>query len=248
MFLLLVDVSGVAGQQITAFSDDIYGSDPDLCNGRLYIFYVPSNTGGNQFFTDPQFETGSVTIRGIIYKDLMLNYDIYNQQLILKYGIKTGVVCKLIVSDAWLESFNFKGLDFKMIATQDTLKQIFQVIGTGPKHILYHWKKTLEPESTFGATNLAFSIARKEMNMFTDNRILAYRNNKSFYSLFDPEKRIAVKDYLRKHQINIKKATDQLMTELINYCNTLISLVKQEFYSYYYFNSDLLYRLRYWKK
>ena len=70
LFLLLVDVSGVASHQITTFNDDIYGSDPDLCNGRLYIFYVPSNTGRNQF---PQFETGSGTICGIIYKDLMRN-------------------------------------------------------------------------------------------------------------------------------------------------------------------------------
>ena len=158
LFLLLVDVSGVAGQQITAFSDDIYGSDPDLCNGRLYIFYVPSNTKGNQFFTDRQFDIGSATLRGVNYTDLLLNYDIYNHQLILKYTTNTGGVNQIIISDAWLEKFGFKGLDFEIITTQFLEKRIFQVLGNGPFRILYYWRKDLNLDSSVGATNLVFQI------------------------------------------------------------------------------------------
>ena len=43
-----------------------------------------------------------------------------------------------------------------------------------------------------------FRTPEKEMNIFNGNRILKYRNNKSFYSLFDADKRIAIKEYLRK--------------------------------------------------
>jgi hypothetical protein len=216
-------VPGVAAQQTNIITDQVYGSDPLLINGRYYSFFPPLSTGGSQFFADPQFEVGSATIRGVTYTDLILNYDIYNQQLLLNYKNKTGAANLIIVSDAWLEKFSLKGIDFEMITIQDTLKRIFQVLGTGANRILYYWKKDLKLDSFYGAKNYTFSFARKEMNMLSGNQIFKYWNNKSFYFLFDPEKRIAVKEYIRRRKISVRKAIDQTMTELITYCNSLYS-------------------------
>jgi hypothetical protein len=221
LFFLLFNLSGISAQKSGTGSDNVYGSDPSLYNGRRYIFFLPSNTRGNQYFTDPHFEKGSVKIRGIIYNDLELNYDIYNQQLILQYKDYMGAASLLIISDAWLESFSFKSMNFELISSQDTLKRIFQVLGTGQDRILYHWKKELNLESFQGSQNHMFSNAKKEMNLQSGNQMLRYWNNKSFYSLFESEKRVAVKGYLRKNKIRVKKATDQVMTGLINYCNSL---------------------------
>jgi hypothetical protein len=220
LVLLLFIVSGVAAQQTSIITDQVYGSDPLLINGKYYTFFPPLNTGGNQFFADPQFEIGSATIRGVTFTDLILNYDIYNQQLLLKYKNNIGAENLIIVSDAWLEKFNLKGIHFEVISIQDTLKQIFQVLGTGANRILFYWKKDLKLDSFYGAKNYTFSLAGKEMNLLAGNQ---YWNNKSFYSLFDLEKRMAVKEYLRKRKINVRKAIDQTMTELINYCNSLYS-------------------------
>jgi hypothetical protein len=220
-FLLLLTASGVTAQKSPADFNDIYGSDPLLYNGRFYTFYPPLSTTGNQYLFELQFESGSVILRGTSYPDLLLNYDVYNQQLILKYKINTGAIYHIIVSDAWLESFSFRGMNFKLISTQDTTKKIFQVLGSGPKYIFYFWKKELNLDSFIGTINHGFSAAKKEKNLFDKNKILKYRNNKSFCSLFEPEKKDAVKEFLRKHSINVKKASDQSMVQLINYCNTL---------------------------
>jgi hypothetical protein len=223
LLFIHVTVAEIAAQQTITEIDKIYGSDPLLYNGKVYIFYPPINTGGNQFLSDRQFETGSVTLRGVTFNDRLLNYDIYNQQLILKCKTNAGFANQIIISDAWLETFTFKGLKFKIISTQDTLKRIYQVLGTGPDYILYYWMKNLKLDSYFGATNHTFSKAIKEKYIFLEGQILKYRNNKSFYSLFAPENRIAVKAFLRKKNIRVSKASDQLMTELINYCNTMIN-------------------------
>lgn len=221
LVLLLVTVSGVAAQQTSIDTYDVYESDPLLYNGKLYTFYLPVNTGGTQFLLTRQFEVGSVTLRGVTYTNLMINYDIYNQQLILKIKFKTGVINQIIVSDAWLEKFSFSGLNFEIISNQSIQKRIFQVLGNGPIRILYYWKKDLELVSFLNPTNQVFSVAVKEMNLFKDNQIMKYRNNRSFYGLFDPEKKIIIKEYLRRHKINVKKANAQSITELISYCNTL---------------------------
>ena len=220
-FFLFFNLSGISAQQSNIKVADVYGLDPSLYNGRHYTFFPPLNTGGNQYFSGVRFETGSATIRGVTYNELALNYDIYNQQLILEYKNNLGAPSLIIISDAWLESFSFKGLNFEIISSQDTLKRIYQVFGERPNRIFYFWKKILNLENFQGSKNHNFSSARKEMNVYTGNQILRYRNNKTFYSLFGSDKGIAIKDYLRKNRINVKKASDQKMTELILFCNTL---------------------------
>lgn len=218
---LLTTVTLVAAQQSSTSKDEIYGSDPLLYNGRFYTFFPPLNTGGNQFFTDSQFEIGSVTLRGVNYTDLRLNYDIYNQLLILKHKNLSGGTNLIIISDAWLEKFDFNGKKFEVISIQDTVKRIFQVLGSGPNLFMYYWKKRLILENFNGAKNHIFSDAKKEMNLFNGVRFMKFRNNKSYYLLFDYEKGIAVKRYLHDHKIKVKKTSDPTMTELIHFCNSL---------------------------
>jgi hypothetical protein len=214
-------VSGISAQQKSNETDKIYGSDPLLYNGRYYTFFPPLNTLGNQYLADGQFDTGSVTLRGVRYSDLNLNYDIYNQNLVLKYNNNLGSAGLIVLSDAWLEEFTFKGKSFKLIQTVDTLKRICQVIGTGRSRIFYFWRKDLNLDNFYGAKNHIFSTPRKEMKIGTDNHFDLFWNNKSFCSLFGPEKKNEIRNYIRKYNINVKKATDQKMTDLISFCNTL---------------------------
>jgi hypothetical protein len=223
LFFFVFTVPEIVAQQSGNSIDEFYGSDPLLYNGKFYTFRPPLDTRGHQYFKDLKFETGSVKIRGITYSDLLLNYDIYNQQLILKYKFSSGAINLIIISDAWLEKFGFGEYNFEIVSTPGNPKQIFQVLGTGAYRILYSWNINLHLDNTYGAKNFAFTGIKREMNIFTGNQILKYSNNKSFYTLFDPEKRTSVKEYLRKNKINVKKATDQTMAELIDFCNTLFA-------------------------
>jgi hypothetical protein len=223
IFLLFFSfaASYISAQQVVISPDDEYGYDPLLFNGRYYTFLPPFNTGGTQYFSDNLFETGSVSIRGVNYTNLSLNYDIFNQQLILQYKNKLGAENRIIISDAWLEGFSMKGINFEVMVAQDTLKKIFQVLGAGPDHVFYHWRKDLILDSFHGAKNHIFTKPAKEMYLFTGGSILRYWNNKNFYSLFPPDKKNEVKDYLRKNNVKVKRATDKTITDLMYYCNSL---------------------------
>jgi len=220
-FSLLFNFYVVSAQHLGDSEDNIYGLDPLLYNGRSYTYFLPSTTGGNQYFNDSGFENGSVTIRGITFNKLVLNYDIFNQELILKYKTDLDGTRVIVISDAWLESFSLRDFNFEQITSQDTLKRIYQVLGTGPSRILYFWKKDLELDNVQGSKKYSFTSAKKEMYLYRGGNILKYRNNKIFYSLFGPDKGTIIKEYLRKNKINVKKATDKTMTKLISYCNSL---------------------------
>jgi hypothetical protein len=217
----LLTVTGAIAQQADNITDPVYGTDPLLINGKYYTFFLPSNTDGNQYFASPLFETGSATVRGVTYAGILINYDVYNQQLILNYENNIGAHNLITLSDAWLENFSFRGFDFELIAFQDSLKKIYQVMGDGQSRILYYWTKDLVLDSFHGAKNHTFSRPKREMNILTGTQIIKYLNNKSFCSAFESGKRTEIKEYLQRNHVKVKKALDPAMTDVINYCNSL---------------------------
>lgn len=223
-FLILVLLIS-ASTQTTSFAQDnpfdfekAYGLDPVLYNGRIYSYFVPPGTEGTQFFTGQDFLSGTAKIRGILFKDLLLNYDVYNQQLILEYYPEDGVRKLIVVSDAWLEEFNLGKMHFELLAISGTEKRIYQVIENDTYRILYSWRKDLLLNNKHGATNHVFSDPSKESYLRVKNQFVKFGNNKSFIALFDPDDRATLKKYMHQRKINLKKASDELIMELIEYC------------------------------
>lgn len=220
LLLLFFNSALILAQQVEKDEDIFRSADPLLYNGRFYLFYSSPGTEGNQFLSDRRFMSGTVKLRGVLYTGVLINYDIYNQQLILKYTTGTGAVRQIIISEAWLNTFSFNGKNFELFDYGGQNK-IFQVIGEGPYRVFYHWKKKLELNHFLGATNRVFTKPRREMILNRDSLILNYTNNRSFYFLFDADKRGEIKDYMRKQKIMVKKADDKSISGLISFCNSL---------------------------
>jgi hypothetical protein len=220
-FLLLVPVSETTAQQIILAADNVYGSDPLLYNGRLYTAFYGMNAENNQYLASSQFEPGSVTLRGVTFTDLLLNYDIYNQQLLLEYTGNPGLTSVIILSEAWLETFSIKDKKFRIFPVSDEVNRIYQEIGSGQTRILYFWKKYLQFDNTIGKSKRTFSNPIREMSLLTDGKIVKYWNNRSFVNLFSPEKKKGIREYINSRRINVKKASDEIMEQLIIFCNTL---------------------------
>ena len=222
-FLLLTIILwafSISAQVTEKNPDQVYGYDPLLYNGMAYYYYAPPHTTGTQYlFT--QFDTdGTITLRGITYSHLALNFDIFNQQLVLKYTNSIGSPALIQISFAWLETFEIEGLHFEIIASADSTKEIYQVLGTGSSKILYSQNKKLLIEN-FKSTDRYFSRIQRLMYVYNGTGKIKYKNNRTFVAAFAAAQRDLIRKYIRKHNLMVQKATDQQMTELINYCNTL---------------------------
>lgn len=222
LVILLQIASDSVYAQATLLPDNkVYGLDPLLHNGQLYSYFLPAGTTGSQFLFDPNFYEGTVEIRGIQYDHIQLNYDAYNQQLIYRFKTRSGNEQLIIISDAWLNAFQLGNAHFKVLAIADTSQKIYQIIGNGQYQVLYRWKKNLSLDNSIGATNHRFSKPIKESYLSSNTQLSRFKNNKTFISAFSYSSQIAVKKYLRQHKIKVKKASDQTISELLNFCNTL---------------------------
>jgi len=221
IILLQITVTQGYAQTSVLSANHIYGLNPLLYNGKFYTFFPAANTKGSQFLGGPEFVKGSVKIRGKNFPGILLNYDVYNQQVVLKYKTRMNNVMKIVISEAWLESFSLGKKHFEILTFPNTRSRIYQVTGTGRYKILYSWTKYYALDHTFGATNFAFSKPVRKSYLQSGNKLKRYKNNKSFIALFAPENRLLLKRYLRKNKIKLRKSGQQATLKLINYCNAL---------------------------
>lgn len=199
----------------------IYGMDPLLYNGILYKSFYPEKVKGDQYLASGSYVKGEVTIRGVKYKNLDLNFDIYKQELLLKYLNSNNAFNVIMVSKAWLEDFTIGSKRFEFYSTPETANRIYQVLGKNSIKLLYYWKKDLELDNTtYGNSNLCFT-AKKQQNVLLSKSLKRFYNNRSFVHLFAKEKQTHIKKYLRQNKIKVNKEQDQAMEELINYCSKL---------------------------
>jgi hypothetical protein len=200
--------------------DHIYGLDQALCNGRKYIYEAPAGTKGNQYFASPAYYNGSVTLRGKCYQQVWLNYDIVNQQLLMRYVDEMGSLIVIEVSAAWLEGFKLDSLEFAVL-NQDKKPLIYQAIGTAPVRFLYRWYKNLDLDNTVGNLTYKFSRPFRESFLDQDGRLRPFHSNRGLVRLFSSEKRGKIRDFIHKQGINVKKSSDRQMTDLINFIGNL---------------------------
>ena len=202
-------------------SNQIYGLNPLLYNGKVYTYFYAANTKGSQFLDGPEFVNGSVQIRGKNFSGILLNYDVYNQKVVLKYKTRMNNLMEIVISEAWLESFNLDGKYFEILSFPGIKSRIYQVIGQGRYRILYTWSKTYALDHTYGATNFAFSKPVRESYLQLGDKLMHYKSNRNFVALFGPENKSLLNKYLRKNKIKVRKSGQQVSLQLINYCNTL---------------------------
>jgi hypothetical protein len=218
LFCLLI--KSLFAQQYNKGFDDVYGMDPELYNGQIYKYYVNTDTKGTQFLSGPEFILGTVRIKGITYPDVKLNYDVYNQQLLLESpnSIYTNTI--LILSETWLEGFSLGSAVFEVVRFQDTSRRICQVYGNGSHRILTFWTKEQKYGYEYAAPYLIFSTPKKEMYLQSGNAITRFKNNRSFISGFDKPSQAAISKYIHQHKVKVKKAGSDTLNTLITFCNT----------------------------
>lgn len=197
----------------------IYGLDPLLYNGRNYSFSLSHETIGHPFVQTRNFETGYVVIRNEKFEDILLNYDVYNQELILKYLDMHGANKFIKLSKAWLRKFYLHDDEFVLMENEIGEKDFFQVIGHNGLIVLYKWQKQMSLSMQTGSTNYEFSEPVKTMYLFNNGEFYRFKNNKNFIAYFDPGLGDSIKKYLTENRINVKKVSDEKMLNLITFCS-----------------------------
>lgn len=214
--LLAVFTATSAAQEPSMHSN---GFDADLYNGTIYNF-GSTQIRGHQFLEKEMFSMGTVTIGEHTFSDLFLNYDIVNQEVLLKSG--EGFQQKVISLPVdILKSFTIGSRRFIIVFEEPRDVKIYETIGTLDRRFLRYWTKEIKTSTDNSVYNFVFSKPLKTTFLSDGKSIYKLKRRKDFLTAFPETQRAELKRFIRKNHIHFRKASSDQLKKLINYCNTL---------------------------
>jgi hypothetical protein len=202
------------------YFDLSYGPDYNLINGIEYL-YLYSNVTGHPFFGENRFYTGRLVIDDQEFQDVDIKYDIYNQNIILRYLLVSGGLNQIILNNEFIQEFNIDGRFFRKYFFPETGTRFFQVVASGKINCLYYWEKNLDQSSSSAWNPYSFALQKKQAYIVINNKIYPFKNRRSFVRLFPAQYQKEIKQFIRKNRIWLKRASDNGMRRLIEFCNQL---------------------------
>ena len=215
--------------------DNRYGLDPQVFNGRKYSYFLPSGTGGHQYWLSQEFAEGFLEMRGKgdgetgrkgeeekgRYREVyFLNYDVYNQKVLLKFEDESGAVQIIEMPDSRLDGFSLGDARFEILPYEEQ-DRIFQVLGNDKYKILIYCRKDLKLSNSTGYATYSFSLPLKTRYVLTEDRIRQFGSKGSFIKIFDPSVKPLINNYLKDKKISLKQASDRELSDLIDYISKL---------------------------
>lgn len=201
---------------------ETYGFDQELVNGIFFMNrYLKAL--GHPFLWEDQFVNGSLVYHNKVYDDIMMKYDIYEQNLLINYHFNDKQITFLVV-DEFVSEFSFNDKLFRYFSFHDLEPAFFQVISGGDElKCLYHWYKERR-ESFHNRTfsSFEFSESSKRSYLLIQDKLIPFRNNRIFMKSFPLEVQNQIRKFIRSNKIKVRTCDDSSMLKLMNYCNTFV--------------------------
>lgn len=200
--------------------DRLYGLDQNLVNGQSYIPAYPG-AKGHPFLSEEPFQVGTLQVGEDSFEKVMLAYDIYKQEVLLRYTQAAGNEIKIVLRRKRIKAFSLGIKRFDKLELDETGMKFYQVLGAGNMKCCIHWYKSLNQSST-GSSFYAFTLQpKRKYFLLTQGNAIPFKSRASFIKLFDPDLKKALKTYFRERRIILNTATDQQLDDLLVFCNDL---------------------------
>jgi hypothetical protein len=201
--------------------DYLNGPDYNLLNGRQYV--LPNSGNSHPYFNTEHYRPGSLVLNGEAYDSVLVNYDIYDQQLILQVsGWFSDLNNKIVLNREEIDHFQIDGLTFRKMSFPKTGTSFFQVLSSGEISCYLLWTKKLYRSSTSSNAKFRYLKQSREVCLQREGRLYVVSSRSSFTSIYDEAYRKEIREFLRREKIRFKNASDEKLGELMNFCTQLI--------------------------
>ncbi len=206
----------VAGQETFAERvDQTYGADQLLINGEQY-YNRHRQVQGHPYFRDDQFEKGTVTIRGKVYEEVELKYNLLSQLIEIEYTTFSGAVNRLIAVDKHLDAFSLGEYVFKKMEINGIPARFYQLISNDRITCYVYWEKELTAAGELDAYSNKFTRQKPSYWLDMNGQRAVFTRVKSFAALFPEERQKEIKKLVRRQGVSLKNATPDEIRDILH--------------------------------
>ena len=193
--------------------------DQTLINGVGYYDKYPNVSGHPFLFEDSQ--PGSITLSGKVYEDLLINYDLYSQHLVLEYMGRNKSYFKIILSPAHTGSFRMNDEWFQKLDLGDKRLLFYQVIGTDELKLFVHHEKLLTGNT--GDQQFLYRFSDPKMTYYLEymGNIFPIKNKRSLAEVFSGSSKGEIRKYMKKNILSFQHMTPGELHRLIDFISSL---------------------------
>jgi hypothetical protein len=216
-----INISEKGFYELKEIFDYLNGPDYMLLNGRQYD--LPYSSNSHPYFNTDRYRHGSLLLNGEAYDSILINYDIYDQQVILQVpGWISDLNNKVVLNREKINHFQIDGLMFRKMSFPETGTSFFQIMYSGEISCYLLWTKKLYRSSTSINARYKYLKQSREIYLQKEDQLFHVKNKSSFTSIFDEAYRKDIKEFLRQEKIRFRNASDEKLGELMNFCIELI--------------------------
>lgn len=177
-----------------------------LRSGRSYEhFYLA--TEGNQYLIDPLAHSGELYYQGVFFPSVPLNYDIYNQLVIISFTLD-GYQKSLILNEKRIAYMNLQGMRFVFLAEDSVYNRpegIYQEVFKGEHYgfwVKRRKKLNNQTASSSGANRYKF-VQADQHYLWTGTETARISNKKDLLKALGNTQEVAT--LIKENNLNFKK-------------------------------------------
>jgi hypothetical protein len=190
-----------------------------LYNGKEW-HNLYSNVQGDQFLFTKDYLTGSVSINGISCKNIRINYDIYNDELITPTNHGTILKLNKEMVDSFTLDFAFK--TYRFVNTQyDSLpgiKGYINILYKGKASLFVKYKKEIQLLAVDDKYDLFYQT---DKIYFVSNGIVHQISSKNDLLRALYKDKTPIKDFIKRNKLRLSKKIPESFIPVIRYYDSL---------------------------
>lgn len=201
--------------------DKIYGVDQRLVSGRAYPGEPKGSIFGNPYWIDSEWKSGSVTINGVTFTNLLLRFDITENKLVLNTSNLNKQVVQICLNINAISEFLLGERKFIRFPENDNSKKtIFCELCTEGKLTYLVTRNKSMTIASGSSTDYKYKENVGNYLLY-EGRLIKFKNQQTLYKLF-PEHKKEMRRFIYQNALSLNRKNSVNRTILVAYCNSLI--------------------------
>ena len=197
----------------------------DFNNGTLYLNYYKTANNTNSYLNGNVFEKGDVTYENQTYNDIILNYDIFKDDLLIKPNGLNDRRSVILIPQK-IQSFTFAGklfvnLNYNLIPKEDFIKGFYEENFVGEKFTLYIKHSKEKRETNYDGKIYDDFKVKNEFVLYFKNKFYKINSKKNIVDVFPALENQINNYYSLNDKIEVSNKT-QFMESLLRNINSFL--------------------------
>ena len=216
--------SSEALKTLSEYTENFYGSNDILVNGKSYIPDHFNATGNPYFFSD-KLTKSILIIDGKKYKEQEILYNIEIEKLILKTTLNNSEEVLLVLNPDFIDAFYLgehhfvNGVKF---FSESNFPGFVEQVYEGNFSVVIRHQKSFVSQYTANNPNGFYSGTKSVNYIFNNGQLIKLLTQKSLLEYFSAHKK-EIKKFMRKNKIKYKQANTIQLNKLFTYCDDISS-------------------------